>query len=106
MTGFEVQEPILSTPFEEPPEHWHIIEGEEARRLPGRRPAVYYYRPPGPVGESETDGAAGTAIELKLVNLIRRRVKDWRATGRPGVTRATQELLNYWTREGRQQRLF
>ncbi|MBI3457151.1 MAG: DEAD/DEAH box helicase family protein [Candidatus Rokubacteria bacterium] len=106
MSGFEVQQPTLSTPFDEPAEHWHIVEGEEPRRVPGRRPAVYYYRPPGPIDESETDGSVGTTIELKLVNLIRRRVNDWRAAGRPGVTRTTLELLSYWTREGRLRRLF
>jgi type III restriction enzyme len=106
LSGFEVQEPILSTPFEEPPEHWRIVEGEAPRRVPGRRPAVYYYRPPGPVAESEAEGGLGTTIELKLVNLIRRRLAEWREAGRPGVTRATLELLDYWTREGREHRLF
>jgi type III restriction enzyme len=106
VSGFEVQDPILSGPFDEPAEHWHIVEGEEPRRLPDRRPAVYYYRPPSLAAGSEADASAGTAIELKLVNLIRRRVKEWRGAGRPGVTRATQELLDYWTREGRQHRLF
>ena len=62
MSGFEVQEPILSPPFEEPPEHWHIVEGEVPRRVAGRRPAVYHYRPPGPTGDAETDGGAGTTI--------------------------------------------
>jgi len=34
MSGFEVQDPILCRPFEEPFEHWHIVEGEEPRLLP------------------------------------------------------------------------
>ncbi len=106
MSGFEVHEPILCKPFEEPAEHWHIVEGEEPRRLPGRRPAMYFYRQPGPADQSEQNGNVGTAIELKLVNLIRRRLAEWRAAGRPGISRTTQELLDYWHREGRLQRLF
>ncbi len=106
MSGFEVQDPILSSPFEEPPEHWHIVEGETPRRIAGRRPAVYHYRPPAPASETATDGSAGTTIELKLVNLVRRRLRDWREAGRPGVTRTTLELLEYWVRDGRRHRLF
>jgi type III restriction enzyme len=106
VSGFEVQEPILSPPFEEPREHWHIVEGEVPRRVAGRRRAMYHYRPPGPTGDAEADGGAGTTIELKLVNLIRQRLRDWREAGRPGVTRTTLELLEYWTREGRLHSLF
>ena len=106
MSGFEVQDPILCRPFEEPTEHWHIVEGEESRRVSGRRPAMYFYRQPGPADQSEQNGNVGTAIELKLVNLIRRRLAEWRAVGRPGISRTTQELLGYWHREGRLQRLF
>ncbi len=28
MTGFEVENPILNSPYEEPEEYWRIIEGE------------------------------------------------------------------------------
>src|SRR5207244_4239564 len=93
-------------PFEEPSEHWRIVEGEAPRPLPGRRPAMYYYRPPTKTTDAEPSEGTGTAIELKLVNRIRERVKAWREQGWPGVTRTTLELLNYWRRDGRQQRLF
>ena len=78
MTGFEVQEPILNSPYEEPQEYWRIIEGEPAERIPGRRPALYFYRPP---GQSTAEAGAGTTIELKLVNRIRERVNAWREQG-------------------------
>jgi type III restriction enzyme len=105
VSGFEVAEPILCGPYDEPAEHWYIVEGETPRREPGRRRAAYYYRPPGPVSETGSDDL-GTLIELKLVNRIRERLRDWQAAGRPGVTRTTLELLNYWRRDGRQHRLF
>ena len=43
---------------------------------------------------------------MTVVNLIRERMKDWRDKGRPGLTRTTSELVDWWTREGRNHRLF
>jgi type III restriction enzyme len=106
VSGFEVEQPILCSPYEQPQEHWQIVEGEPPQRVAGRRPAIYYYRAPGPGNDSDLDGNVGTAIELKLVNLVRRRLAEWREMGRPGVSRATLELLDYWRRDGRQHRLF
>lgn len=40
------------------------------------------------------------------MNQVRQRLKEWRQQGWPGVTRTTLELLNYWRRDGRAQRLF
>lgn len=103
MTGFEVEDPILNSPYEEPKEYWRIIEGETPERVPGRRPAMYYYRPP---QYQAKDAGVGTAIELKLVNRIRGQVKAWRQQGYPGVTRTTLDLIQHWRREGREMRLF
>ena len=103
--SFEVDEPILSSPFEEPAEHWVIEEGKPPERRPGRRPAGYFYRDPGTpmTGDEFT---RGDWVELELVNLIRQRLAEWRPLGYPGVTRTTLELLEYWRREGRGTRLF
>ncbi len=106
MPDYEVPEPILNSPYEEPGEHWNIEEGASPEKRPGRRPAGYFYRDPkAPPSDSEHD-ARGTWQELKLVNLIRERLKQWRSQGYPGVTRTTLDLLNYWQRDGRQHRLF
>jgi type III restriction enzyme len=67
---------------------------------------MHYYRPPTTSGESDPNGSLGLTIELKLVNRIRERLKDWRGQGCPGATRTTLELLNYWRRDGRKHRLF
>lgn len=112
MNSYEVAEPILSSPFAEPGEHWFIREGEEPERRPGRRPAVVF--PPRDQRErwDESDGtlfpssAYPGAYDLALVNLIRERVAEWRRQDYPGVTRTTLELLRWWGREGRQHRLF
>ena len=102
---YEVDQPILNSPYEEPAEHWLIQEGEPPRRMPGRRRAMYFYRPPAGKAAPEEDGR-GVAVELALVNRIRERLAEWRAAGYAGVTRTSLELLRYWRRDGRQHRLF
>src|SRR3972149_7375665 len=106
MSVYEVQQPILNSPCEEPQEHWEIIEGEAPRRQSGRRPAMYFYRDPKAKPEKEYGNVVGTAIELKFVNRIRDQVKKWREQNYPGVTRTTLELLQWWRRDGREKRLF
>ena len=108
MNVHEVPEPILNSPFEEPKEHWRITEHEPPQRIAGRRPAMYFYRPPGHESSAEQQGV-GTAIGLKLVNRIRTQLAEWRPLalrGEGGVTRTTMELLRYWRREGRKHGLF
>jgi hypothetical protein len=48
-SDFEVPEPIISSPFDEPAEHWHIEEGVPPVLKPGRRPSAYFR----PVGRTE-----------------------------------------------------
>ena len=112
--SYEVNEPILNSPFEEPKEHWLIKEGETPRKLPGRRPSLVY--PPQEGGfdwdlsdgvlKPFNDGNYKPGIEMVLVNTIRERVKAWRGIGYPGATSVTLDLLNHWRREGRKERLF
>lgn len=94
MSGYEVSEPILNSPFDEPTEHWHIAEGEQLERRPDRRPAMYFYRDPKAKPDTEAGRVVGTAIELKLVNRIRAQVKKWRLGGyqilRCGADRLSQ----------------
>jgi len=111
MSDFEVPDAIICSPFEEAIHHWHLEEGREPEKRPGRRPAIYYYPEPRPdeaAGGTGGGGTAprGTAIELKLVSLIRSRTKEWRAAGYPGATATTLELLHYWRRDGRLFRFF
>jgi type III restriction enzyme len=61
-----------------------------------------YFRP----ADSADGSAAGTAIPIRLVELVRARLKGWRGDGYPGASRTTTELLEYWRRDGRQHRLF
>lgn len=109
MSSFEVDQPILNSPYYEPGQHWYLDEGCPPERRAGRRKAGYFYRDPKVPSGDVAHEARGQWLELTLVNQIRERVKEWRTLalrGEGGVTRTTQELLNYWQREGRQHRLF
>lgn len=111
-SSFEVAEPILNSPFNEPREYWYIREGEQPERRQGRRRSIVF---PPRTQKSEWDLSDGTlvkaaeypgAYEMVLVNQIRERVSAWRKAGYPGATRTTLELLAYWNRDGRHRRLF
>jgi len=100
-----VDKPILNNPFEEPREYWIYDEGQP-KRLPGRRPAGYYFR----TGKSQ-NGQIGLFAEeqfkpLELVNTIRQRVKEWRDGGYKGVTGVTERLLQHWNSPDRERKLF
>ncbi len=111
--SYEVNEPILNSPFDEPSRYWFIREGYHPELKDGRRPAIVY-----PPRDGNTDWDLGQVLkpspadefspgyEMTLVNRIRKEVKDWRSQHYPGVTRTTLELLEYWNREGREHRLF
>jgi type III restriction enzyme len=93
-----VDNPILNSPFAEPSRHFDF-SGPRARIVEGRRQAEYY-------GTLRTDAigeAAGrpSAIELPLVNEIRRRVAEWRGRRYQGVTPTTRDLLDHWSRPDR-----
>lgn len=105
MPEFEVPQPIICSPFEEPARHWRLEEGTPSTEpAAGRRRAHYFYRAPS--GETEEGAPTGVAVPLPLVELLRARVKDWRAAGYPGVTATTLELVTYWRRDGRGFRFF
>ena len=112
MRSYEVPTPIINGPFDEPSCHWYIREGEEPIKREDRRPALVY--PPREEKEpwDLRDGTLvpsktyAPAFEMAMVNVIRQRLKSWRTQGYPGVSRTTMELLQWWSREGRQTRLF
>jgi type III restriction enzyme len=106
MSSFEVEQPIINSPFEEPTAHWKIEEGKQPEKLEGRREAGYFYRDPRGPDPEPGQAARGEWHELGLVSLIRERLSAWRSAGYPGASRTTLDLLKHWRRDGRQQRLF
>ncbi|RRR72398.1 MAG: hypothetical protein EI684_10150, partial [Candidatus Viridilinea halotolerans] len=102
-----VNKPILCNPFEEPTEHW-VYESATgaATRLPGRRPASYWYK-------TQRTGSAQLSMfaeeerdDLPLVNALRDDVKRWRQLNYEGATPVTKQLLTHWSRSDRARRLF
>ncbi len=110
--SFEVNQPILNSPFEEPREHWYIREGEMPERRPGRRASMVFQPREQAVEWDLSDGVLRPlggyerAYEMVLVDRVRDRVAQWRAQDYAGVTRTTRELLRWWTRDGRERPLF
>lgn len=88
----QIDQLIICSPYREPDKFWSRDEStQEFSQNEGRRPA----------GFSIAGGASGTNqigkfIELPLVNIIRKRVKDWKENGRPGLTGVSLELLDHW----------
>ena len=42
MREYEVPEPIINSPYEEPREYWYLREGHPPEKQPGRRPPLVY----------------------------------------------------------------
>ena len=109
MPASEVENPIINSPYEEPTSHWKIHEYEPAEKISGRREPTYMYLPPGAKTADKSERDVGYELKLEKVSLIRQQLSEWRPLalrGEGGVSRVTMELLNYWRREGREQRLF
>jgi len=111
--SFEVAEPIQNSPFEEPERYWYIREGEHPQLIEGKRRAAVVFPPRDQKKAWDVDERIlrpskeyANGFEMVMVNLIRERVKEWKAQGYPGLTRTTLELIELWTREGRKQNLF
>lgn len=111
MSSYEVSEPIQNSPFEKPSKYWYIQEGEEPQLRDGRRASVVFpprdQQIPWTLDEKILRPSAEypSGYDLSLVNLIRERLEAWQQ-GYPGVTRTTLEIIQWWTREGRENRLF
>lgn len=93
MTKGTIDKLIINSPYQEPQSHWYYER--ETRQFfikSGRRPAGYIVATEG----SKSFDDPGIFVEIKLVNTIRPRVKEWREKGYPGVTGITKRLLSHW----------
>lgn len=95
---------IINSPYEEPSKHWsYNRDKRQFHKAEGRRPAGYVIAS----SHSKAFDDPGIFVELPLVNQIRKRVKEWRQRGYPGVTGITKKLLEHWhDPEERQERRF
>ena len=87
---------IISSPYQEPQEHWHFDkDSRHFVRKEGRRPSGNFV----PLQFPTDSFDPGVFREIPLVNEIRKKVAIWRRAGRPGITSTTRQLLDYWTSE-------
>jgi type III restriction enzyme len=95
---------IINSPYDEPKQHWEYNHHRMAFELAeGRRPAGYTVAST----TKKLINDPGVFVEIPLVNLIRARVKEWRANGCAGVSGVTKQLLEHWRdAEARQNRFF
>lgn len=112
MAPVVIENPVINSPFA-PPERYfrfsdegitnEVVENE-------RRPSSYFT----PIAASKKKGkqlilsewTQDRVEENKFINQVRERVRLWRSGGYVGVTRTTRQLLEYWTRPGRERRFF
>jgi type III restriction enzyme len=85
---------IVNNPYEQPKVYWQYNRDHRTFSLvDGRRPAGYVIAS----DTSQRFDDPGRFIEIPLVNTIRKRVREWRENGYPGVTSITRRLLEHWT---------
>ena len=104
-----VEEPIISSPFEEPKWHWVYEKSGKANKLPGRRRASYFWTTQRTGSAQQTfEGIASDygSDDLPLVNSLREDLKKWRASNYEGATQTTKKLLANWNRKDRTRRFF
>jgi type III restriction enzyme len=108
-----IDNPIINTPFAEPQRHFFFgEEGITNRIIESRRPSSYFIPIAQPKKRNKDSQLTlgdwvGDRIETnKTVNDIRERVKLWRESSYPNVTRTTLRLLEHWKNPQRERRLF
>ena len=108
-----IENPIINSPFQEPQQHHELDDrgNPTGNVIAQRRKSTYLTPIPQPrkqTGQqmSFLDGTAEKEEENYTINQIRQQVKLWRQRGYPNITRTSRQLLEYWTAEGRERRLF
>jgi type III restriction enzyme len=106
-----IDNPILNSPFEEP--RWHFRFGEEgitSEIAEERRVSSYFMPIPAAKKKSQlhfdTEWTRDRIEENRFINQVRGKVDAWRRGGWPGVTPTTRRLLEHWTSDQRERRLF
>ena len=104
-----VDEPILNKPYDVPESHWVYGSDGVANRMPGRRPAAYFWS--GRQAGDQQGGLEGIEADvgserLTLVNALRQDVAKWRDHGYENATVTTKKLLAHWHDKNRPRRFF
>ena len=113
MAGHVIENPIINSPYEEPHHHHELDErgNPTGHVLVGRRRSTYLTPIPQPRRQSKQqrglfEEQLERAEENANINNMRQWVSRWRTLGYPGATRISRQLLEYWRRPDRVNRLF
>lgn len=105
-----IENPIINSPFAQPKRHFRFDDNGITNEITaGRRLSTYHIpiaKPKLKNIQNTLDLGAQQRIENKLINDLRERVSYWRQAERPHTTAITRRLLEYWTRQERERRLF
>ncbi len=104
-----VEEPIINSPYAEPTQYWSYGKDGKASKIPGRRPASYFWTTKKTGSEQGTLEGIVTdfgADDLPLVNALRHDVAKWRDSNYQNATQVTRQLLRHWHAKDRSRRLF
>lgn len=100
-----VDEPVINNPYDEPTQHW-VYQGGVPQKVPGRRPAGYWYKTKKTGAAQQQLWAEEERDDLPLVNRLRADVARWRKAEYRGASQVTKDLLLHWTSPDRVRRLF
>jgi type III restriction enzyme len=107
-----IKNPILNSPFDEPGRHFRFDDNGITNEVDESRRTSSYFVPiaqPKKKGRQkvfDTEWTKDRVQENAFINKVRSRVALWREGKRPGVTKTTARLLEYWTNPERDRRLF
>ncbi len=108
MADAVIENPILNSPYEEPSRHFaYSGNGITSEIVEQRRSSAYLV----PIARPRRDPQLSLETDSErhdneFINLVRRRIGQWRTGGWPHVTPTTRRLLEYWTAEDRERPLF
>lgn len=110
-----MKSPILNSPYFEPSRHFKSDTSGLTKEVHNsRRPSAVHIplaRPRGRLVHGEHDPAAQAWSSERLkendfINKLRVQVSAWREKEWPGITKATRDLLRFWTDDTREHKLF
>ena len=108
-----IENPIINSPFKEPA-RYHELDNRgnpTGQIINQRRKSTYLTPIPRPRKQAGSqlslfEGTNEKQEENQTINQIRYYVNLWRQKGYPNTTRITRKLLEYWTNEDRERKLF
>jgi len=110
-----IENPVLNSPFEEPTRHFRFTDDGITDEIVNERRVSSYFIPIAPPKKRkgkdqptffDTEWTQDRIRENTFINQIRDSVARWRKGGYRGITRTTEQLLEYWRNPEREMKLF